>query len=173
MKYKPNFTLHITNLEMAQELIKRNWHDLAVTLLGPVRNEFGRVKPTLYSSGVNHLRIVVDDIDFPMEGWIHPEPQHVEKLLAHTKNIKPNDNVLIHCRAGISRSTSASIITLVQHGATPKEAFDYVHSIRPQMFPNVLLLECADKVMGLKHALVNEMTRWETENPNSGRYVYQ
>jgi predicted protein tyrosine phosphatase len=49
--------------------------------------------------------------------------------------------VLIHCVAGISRSTAAAIIVLMCLGHDYQTAESYVHQIRPIADPNRLMLE--------------------------------
>lgn len=49
-----------------------------------------------------------------------------------------NGGVLVHCHAGVSRSSSCVIAYLMQeHGMSFKEAFAYASKRRPIIFPNM------------------------------------
>jgi predicted protein tyrosine phosphatase len=55
-------------------------------------------------------------------------------------------HLLVHCRAGVSRSTAAAALILMQ--ANPEwpasAALDAVAAIRPRAWPNLLILEFGD-----------------------------
>lgn len=157
--YTPDFNLRITNLPEARRLLKEKWPDWAVTLLGPEKS-WHRDHDTLWSTGDNHVRIVVDDITSEWSGWEACRHKHIHELLTWALNIQPGDNVLIHCRAGVSRSTAASIAVLVSRGATPRDAIDYVQKIRPVLDPNELILKRADEVLGLRGELIEAYNQW-------------
>ena len=56
----------------------------------------------------------------------------------------------MHCRAGVSRSTAAAALILMQ--ANPEwpasAALDAVAAIRPYAWPNLLILEFGDALLG-------------------------
>ena len=58
--------------------------------------------------------------------------------------------LLVHCRAGVSRSTAAAALILMQ--ANPEwpasAALDAVAAIRPRAWPNLLILEFGDALLG-------------------------
>jgi predicted protein tyrosine phosphatase len=60
----------------------------------------------------NHLKLAINDITEPQDGLIHPTPEHVDKLVQFALNWDRQGPLLIHCWAGISRSTAAAFITL-------------------------------------------------------------
>ena len=151
----------VTNLEQARILLASGWPSRTVTLLGPHRAaREGNTKPMLYSTGPSHLRMFMDDVTFIAKKWIPPTQKHIRKIIAHLEDIKTNENILIHCRAGISRSTAIAIALLVYNGATPKQAFKYVNKLSPAMDPNELILTHADNELGLNGALLDEYDVW-------------
>lgn len=157
--YSPDINLRITDLPQARRLLQEKWPTWAVTLLGPAK-PWHRDHETLWSTGDNHVRIVVDDITAEWSEWEACQHRHIHELLSWASNIQPGDNVLIHCRAGVSRSTAASIAVLVSRGATPRDAINYVQQIRPILDPNELILKRADEVMGLRGALLEAYADW-------------
>lgn len=51
--------------------------------------------------------------------------------------ISKGNNVLVHCRAGVSRSASVVIAYLIRYyGMTPRDAYSYVKNRRPIINPN-------------------------------------
>ncbi len=66
----------------------------------------------------------------------------------------PTLRSLVHCQAGISRSTAVACGILCQHGFSPSEAVQYVRSIRPQAKPNQHVLKLFDEILGLEGKLI-------------------
>src|SRR4029077_6850743 len=58
--------------------------------------------------------------------------------------------LLIHCHAGVSRSTAAAALILAQ--AWPerpaRDMFDVVSNLRPRSWPNLRILELGDALLG-------------------------
>jgi predicted protein tyrosine phosphatase len=59
----------------------------------------------------NHLWLKMDDIAEPIEGYIAPAEEHVEALVGFVERWKREQPLVIHCFAGISRSTAAAFIS--------------------------------------------------------------
>lgn len=85
-----------------------------------------------------------------------PQMRHVEEILAFGEAFQRDlaarreAHLLIHCHAGISRSTAAMATLLMQ--ADPEEAeeriFERLVAIRPQAWPNSLMIGFADDLLG-------------------------
>ena len=93
-----------------------------------------------------------DDIE-PGHGVILPQRAHVETILAFGREVGEDlRHLLIHCHAGISRSTAAMTMILAQ--AFPQESDDAIVArlvkIRPQAWPNSRLIGFADESLGRK-----------------------
>lgn len=67
--------------------------------------------------------------------------------------------VLIHCHMGISRSTAAAIILLANHGSDAEAAVARVTQLRPIAWPNLRMIELADRLMNLDSGLVRAVRR--------------
>ena len=61
----------------------------------------------------DHLRVLVDDVDYPEEGVSTPACDHIAQLLAFLRETPRETSLLIHCLAGVSRSPAAALIALV------------------------------------------------------------
>ncbi len=92
-------------------------------------------------------------------GWIAPERQDVERLLAFGRELTQGreTHLLIHCHAGVSRSTAAATLILAQTRPErpAEEALLAVVHQRPRAWPNLRILELGDAVLGRRGEIVN------------------
>lgn len=86
---------------------------------------------------------------------IVPKLEHIQHILAFSKDLTPDDHILVHCVGGISRSTATAIGIHCQHGSTPEEAIAQVKKVRPQMFPNLTITKHFDTALGLNGRLLS------------------
>src|SRR6201982_3364811 len=56
----------------------------------------------------NHLKVSMDDITEQMDGFVAPSDQHIEKVLSFVRNWDRSAPMVVHCYAGISRSTASA-----------------------------------------------------------------
>ena len=157
------FELRIGDIDQAQQLIALQWPTRIITLLGPDLPP----KPNISSTGDHHLRVEMDDITTQMPGWIAPNAGHIKKILEFSKDFKCNDRVLIHCRGGISRSTSTSVGVLVQHGMAPDAALHAVQSLRPVADPNELIIHLMDHALCQCMNLIDAYQAWADRHPQT------
>jgi protein-tyrosine phosphatase len=75
----------------------------------------------------------IDIHDSPNTDIKHFFPQIINFF---NKGLQSNKNIYIHCRAGISRSTTGLIAFLISKGLTMKDAINYVISKRHIIEPN-------------------------------------
>lgn len=105
------------------------------------------------------LKLHFHDVIEPMPGWIAPERWDVELLLAFGRKLTQSaetasqangTHLLVHCHAGLSRSTASAILLLAQSYPS-KPAHDIVGQIirlRPQAWPNLRIIELGDALLG-------------------------
>jgi predicted protein tyrosine phosphatase len=95
-----------------------------------------------------------DDVDYSTENG--PQENEIGLLLDFSRRFTMADKILIHCRAGVSRSTALAYAVVCQHGQPGQEAeaFAYVRQIRPQLFPNRLVVKMADRILKRKGRLI-------------------
>lgn len=58
----------------------------------------------------NHLVLAVDDIAAPMDGYTVPGEEHVERLINFVGTWDRAAPMVVHCFAGISRSTAGAYV---------------------------------------------------------------
>jgi len=96
-------------------------------------------------------------------------------------------HLLIHCMAGVSRSTAAAfaILCMIHGKGSEPESLEHLLAIRPDALPNRLVVKYADQLLGrdgkmleaLRHLRERWTKRWinwaqamkkQTERPNKG-----
>ena len=99
-----------------------------------------------------HLYIGVSDILTPMQGHILPGRAHVETLVDFVRAWDRREPLLIHCFAGVSRSTAAAFISACALAPHRDEAAiaQAIRLASPTATPNAKLIEAADDALGRK-----------------------
>jgi predicted protein tyrosine phosphatase len=107
------------------------------------------------------LTLYFDDVIVPKsasEGGHAPQRGDIERLLAFDRDHDVGDALVIHCTAGISRSTAAFAILLAQRfPSTEADIFAELRALRPQAWPNSLMIALADDVLALDGRLVRAL----------------
>lgn len=113
-----------------------------------------------------------------------PQQSDVEELLAIGERALPDARevgagagcLLIHCYMGVSRSTAALTIMLAaRHQGPDAELFNYVRDVRPQAWPNLLMIRYADRLLGregrLEAALVDHYRYQADKRPELAQAI--
>jgi predicted protein tyrosine phosphatase len=102
-----------------------------------------------------------DVIEEGIAGTLPPREEHVAELLALGRDLMaeppPEAHLLVHCHAGVSRSTASMALVLAQGlpDAGADRVFAEVLRIRPQAWPNLRIVEIGDALLGRAGALVD------------------
>jgi predicted protein tyrosine phosphatase len=108
-------------------------------------------EPSAFQAFDPHFRATLrfHDAIEPNPGILLPQKADVEAILAFGRNAGEAARLLIHCHAGISRSTAATLMILAQ--AHPHEGEDAIAErlieIRPQAWPNSRMIAFADELL--------------------------
>jgi len=125
--------------------------------------------PEAFGAYDPHHRTILrfHDIINPIEGMILPAPEHVEAVLrfgdevAQDRGEGAEGHLLVHCHMGVSRSTAAMLTLMAQ--THPEESddrlFERLVEIRPQAWPNSLMIEFADGLLSRNGRLVDSLRR--------------
>jgi predicted protein tyrosine phosphatase len=116
--------------------------------------------PSAFDAFLPHRRLALrfHDIIEPLPDRLPPTRRDVEQLLAFGCELgEPSLNhLLVHCHAGVSRSTAAAALILAQ--AFPDrpavDALDAVVRLRPHAWPNLRILEFGDELLGRNGEIV-------------------
>lgn len=120
----------------------------------PDPNDFAHYGP--------HRRIVYrfDDVLEVGLGYIAPTRRDVAAILELGRELlaEPARQLLIHCHAGVSRSTATAAILMAQgnQGREP-EVFEELDRVRPRSWPNALMVRFADEMLQREGALVEAL----------------
>ena len=103
------------------------------------------------------LELRFDDIIEETPGMIAPQASDVDALLGFGRDLmaERGANLLVHCHAGVSRSTASMLLILAQ--ARPDLSGEAVAAeilrIRSKAWPNLRIVEFGDAALGRKGAL--------------------
>jgi predicted protein tyrosine phosphatase len=121
---------HVITLVRDEELIKRERDRLLGHGL-----ELGK-----------HLWIEVDDIDEELDGMIAPSLTHLEQLISFLGKWDGTTPIVVHCYAGISRSTAAAFILacILSPTLNEREVARRLRLASPTARPNKRFIALAD-----------------------------
>jgi len=97
----------------------------------------------------NHLHLVMHDIAVAQEGMTMPGEEHVRNLLDFARQWDRVKPMVVHCYAGISRSTASAYI--IAAALAPKrdevELAQTLRALSPSATPNPRLIAVADTLL--------------------------
>jgi predicted protein tyrosine phosphatase len=114
--------------------------------------------PAAFQAFDPHFRATLrfHDVIEPDRGALLPQKADVEAILAFGRDAGEAARLLVHCHAGISRSTAATLMILAQ--AHPYQAEDTIAErlieIRPQAWPNSRMVAFADELLDRRGRLI-------------------
>ena len=116
-----------------------------VSLLDP-----GTPFPNLEGFDDRHLRLPVHDIETDAAGFDVVNQARMRTILDFVAGWGRDDPILIHCYAGISRSTATAFITACAHNpaADEEEIALALRAASPSASPNRLFVALADAELG-------------------------
>jgi predicted protein tyrosine phosphatase len=138
--------LHVCPLSKIDAIVEQTGARSLVTLINvgtPV------TRPKAIATD-RHLFIGMSDITTPMQGHVAPDAAHVDTLLSFVRAWDRKAPMLIHCWAGVSRSTAAAFVSACALRPDRDEAA-IAHEIRlvsPTATPNERLVAMADDHLG-------------------------
>ena len=106
---------------------------------------------------IDHELIRFDDVVAEYPGFEACTPAHIAKVLAFGERVhlKPASHLLVHCHAGVSRSTAAAAILMAQHAPGQEEAaFLKLLQLRKHGWPNTRMVEFADRLLARNGAMM-------------------
>jgi predicted protein tyrosine phosphatase len=139
-------TLHVCSLARIDEMVEETGARSMVTLL----SQGTRVVRPSKIAPERHLYIAMSDIVDAAPGQILPETAHIDALLDFVRNWDRTEPLLIHCYAGVSRSTASAFIAacvLAPH----RDELEIAQALRkasPTATPNARFVALADARLG-------------------------
>jgi predicted protein tyrosine phosphatase len=138
--------LIVTPLRRLPEVIESRAPSHLVSLLPP--EEMIETPPGFAAE--RHLRLGCHDISAPMEGLVAPDASMVEQVLAFGRDWDGAAPMVIHCFAGISRSTASAFAIACERDphADELELALAMRRASPSAFPNRRIVALADEILG-------------------------
>jgi predicted protein tyrosine phosphatase len=138
--------IHVCSLARLHNTVAEIGASHMVTLLRLV----DRVERPASIARSNHLVLGMDDIAAPMDGHIPPAEEHVIDLIEFVNRWDRKAPLVIHCYAGISRSTAGAFISAcaLNPGRDEKAIARAIRTSSATAMPNVMLVSHADRILG-------------------------
>ena len=149
-------SIQICSLEAARE-IDHSIYDGVITIEDSTIEDPLRID----SSECPQLVLCFDDISQPVDNYILPTESHIKRALQFADELG-DGSLLIHCHAGVSRSSgiALAIIASGRGKGHEKESVKELEKINPNCTPNKLIVWFSDEILGREGKLfkiANEM----------------
>jgi predicted protein tyrosine phosphatase len=138
--------IHVCSLAALPDTVKATGASHVLTVMANV-DQVQRPESVLPA---NHLKISMDDITEQMDGFVAPSDSHIEQVLNFVRGWDRSAPLVVHCYAGISRSTAsafAAVCMLNPH----RDEISIARQLRaasPIASPNRLIVSLADRALG-------------------------
>jgi predicted protein tyrosine phosphatase len=138
--------IHVCSLAALPETVRLTGASHVLTVMANVE----QVARPVSVLPANHLKVSMDDITEEMDGFVAPSEAHIDQVLNFVRGWDRSAPLVVHCYAGISRSTAsafAAACALNPH----RDEMSIARQIRaasPIASPNRLIVSLADKALG-------------------------
>jgi predicted protein tyrosine phosphatase len=144
--------IHVCSLAKLEETVARSGAERVLSLLAAGTE----VTRPASISRENHLHLVMHDIAVAQDGMTMPGEDHVRNLLAFARKWDRAKPMVVHCYAGISRSTASAYI--IAAALAPKrdevELAQTLRALSPSATPNARLIAVADALLGREGRMI-------------------
>lgn len=143
--------IYVCSLSAVESNVARLAPSHLVSLLDPA----GMIDTPAGFDPRRHHKVGVNDIAAPVPGHVSPEEGHVAALIAFLRDWPGEAPLLIHCWAGVSRSTASAYIAacLWNEG----REFEVALSLRdraPHASPNKRIVHLADRLLSREGRMI-------------------
>ena len=139
--------LHVCSLALVAAIVEKTGARSLVTLLRP---DGTVVERPAAIAPERHLTLAISDIVAPTPGQTLADETHIDDLIGFVCDWDRAEPMLIHCFAGVSRSTAAAFIAACALNPARDER-DVARALRaasPTATPNAHLVALADAALG-------------------------
>src|SRR5882757_8244332 len=138
--------IHVCSLARLHDTVEATGAGHVVTLL----KDTDRVERPKTIAEANHLILGMDDISVPMDGYIIPCDEHVTRLIAFARGWDRARPMVVHCYAGISRSTAGAFVAACALNPRRDEMAiaQIIRQASATATPNARIVAIADRMLG-------------------------
>jgi predicted protein tyrosine phosphatase len=137
--------LHVCSLARLHRTVEDTGARHVVTLL----KDIGLVQRPVSIAVDNHLVLGMDDIIEPLDGYVAPADDHVAQLVDFAQRWDRGAPLVLHCYAGISRSTAGAFVTACALNPR-RDEHDIAQALRRASItatPNMRIVSLADRLL--------------------------
>ena len=144
--------IHVCSLARLHDTVVQTGASHMVTLLRLI----DRVERPRSIPPDNHLVLGMDDITSPLDGFTHPAEEHVHDLIEFVQRWDRRAPLVMHCYAGISRSTAGAFITAcaLNPGRDEATIAQRIRRSSATAMPNAMLVGHADRILGRRGRMI-------------------
>jgi predicted protein tyrosine phosphatase len=144
--------IHVCSLARLHDTVAETGASHIVTLLRLI----DRVQRPTTIAETNHLILGMDDVSIPIDGYIPPAEEHVHDLIEFVQRWDRRAPIVMHCYAGISRSTAGAFISAcaLNPGRDERTIAQAIRGSSKTAMPNVMLVGHADRILGRKGRMI-------------------
>jgi len=104
----------------------------------------------------DHLRLAMHDINEPLADHVAPNNDHIARMIDFAVTWGGEGPMVVHCWAGISRSTAAAFTALcaINPDASEEAIALALRKASPTAYPNRLIVRIADEALGRRGRMV-------------------
>jgi predicted protein tyrosine phosphatase len=137
--------IHVCSLAALPDTVKATGASHVLTVMAKV-DQVQRPESVLEA---NHLKVAIDDITEAMDGFVAPSDVHIEQVLNFVRSWDRSAPLVVHCYAGISRSTASAFAAACALNPHRDEIAiaRQIRSASPIASPNRLIVSLADKAL--------------------------
>jgi predicted protein tyrosine phosphatase len=144
--------IHICSLSRLHRTVETTGARHVVTLL----RDTDLVQRPQGVEAADHLILGMDDISAPLDGYVVPADEHVARLLGFVRGWNRTAPLVVHCYAGISRSTAGAYVTACALNPQRNELAiaQALRRASPTATPNIRIVSLADRLLGRSGRMV-------------------
>jgi predicted protein tyrosine phosphatase len=157
--------IHVCSLSRLHQTVEETGARHVVTLL---RDLHLVTRPQSIAED-RHLMLGMDDIPEPADGYIAPAAEHVARLIAFARGWDRSTPLVVHCYAGISRSTAGAFVTAcaLNPGRSELLIAEELRQRSSTASPNRRIVSIADTLLGRNGRMVDAI---EAIGPGTAAY---
>jgi len=144
--------IHVCSLARLHDTVRETGARHVVTLI----KDITLVHRPASITPENHLLLDMDDINEHIEGYVVPGEEHVGDLLRFVRAWDRAAPLVVHCYAGISRSTAGAFVTAcaLNPGRDEMVIARALRAASPTATPNLRIVSLADRMLGRSGRMV-------------------
>jgi predicted protein tyrosine phosphatase len=123
--------IHVCSLAALPETVRLTGASHVLTVMANVE----QVARPVSVLPANHLKVSMDDITEEMDGFVAPSEAHIDQVLNFVRGWDRSAPLVVHCYAGISRSTASAFAAVCALNPTATSSRSPGRSVRPRRSP--------------------------------------